>query len=151
MVINPDCCNLLRRGRRLMKSFKPTNERSNPHYYVLSWRNMGTPKPLRRQGDRATGVVVGVTSYQGNQESWLQGKGWQGLQPRWGRYARCEEPKLMRWLAIIYDGNKPGKPSASKGCPLGLGKGGLETCWRLEYGNGECPFQSLPPALLETK
>src|SRR5260370_31410683 len=25
-------------------------------------------------------------------------------------------------------------------CPLGLGKGGLETCQRPEYGNGECRF-----------
>ena len=53
----------------------------------LDW-NSGLPKRGDPHGKGASVVLVGVTSYQGGQESWPQGKGRQGAQAVVGEVGR---------------------------------------------------------------
>jgi hypothetical protein len=57
-------------------------------------RTAGWPPAGDRQGHGVLVVVVGVTSHQGDQESWLQGQGAQVVTRETpSRYAQCESPK----------------------------------------------------------
>ena len=61
---------------------------------VRQRRTAGWPTAGDRQGHGVPVVVVGVTSHQGGQERWLQGKGAQVVTTDTpSRYAKCESPK----------------------------------------------------------
>ena len=58
-----------------MRHGKEMNEAPKVIYYVYQIRNMGLPKEREFYGNGVLIVVVRVTSYQGERESRLQGKG----------------------------------------------------------------------------
>jgi hypothetical protein len=71
---------------------------------VLHRRTTGSPSSREGDGDGASIGVVGVTSYQGDQESWPQGKGRQGEQTRMAtgwQATKCISPALFPTLWCV--------------------------------------------------
>jgi hypothetical protein len=110
---------------------------------------MGSPSLRKQHGDRATVVVVGVTTYQGMPESGMQGKGWQenlwSMARSW-KAVRCVSPSLFSLPTDVFSG----EPDALKGArPVReRGVGNVPTTKVRE--RGALVRVMFSPALLET-